>query len=292
MKESDKQKGSPSLRERFRSESKTAGWARELLWVVLVVGGVALALFLVSGTWPAVVTIESESMVPHMQVGDLVFVVAQDRYGPLQDWTEGKESGYMKFGDYGDVLIYRPNGADNSVIPLVTGGVHPIIHRAMVTTDAGVPIPQYINLYRGLASPVVYLPATIENNQLVLANGTVINESTANPDIGYIVQSSVIAANPGYITKGDNNQVSDQGSYLSNRSLGVIQPVEKDWIVGKALFTIPLLGYLPLNIVPVAIVIILIMIAWEYYVHRKKKEELKKEKNKSVAKPGTSKKKK
>ncbi len=156
----------------------------------------------------------------------------------------------------------------------------------MVYTDEGVLIPQYINLYRGLASPVEYLPAAIENNQLVLANGTVINESTANPDIGYIVQSTVSAANPGYITKGDNNQVSDQGSYLSNRSLGVIQPVEKDWIVGKALFTIPLLGYLPLNIVPVAIVIILIMIAWEYYVHRKNAEK------KSGAKPGTSKKKK
>jgi signal peptidase len=81
--------------------------------------------------------------------------------------------------------------------------------------------------------------------------------------------------------------VSDQGSYLSNRNLGIIQPVEKDWIVGKALFTIPLLGYLPLNIVPVAIVIILIMLAWEYYVHRKKTD-----KKKSAAKPGTSKKKK
>lgn len=287
MTASGKDKGSPSLRERFRSESKAAGWARELLWVVLVVGGVALGLFLVSGTWPAVVTIESESMVPHMQVGDLVFVVAQDRFGPLQDWTEGKESGYMKFGDYGDVLIYRPNGADNSVIPLISGGVHPIIHRAMVTTDGGAPIPQYINLYRGLATPQVYLPATIENNQLVLENGTVINESTANPEIGYIVQSSVIAANSGYITKGDNNQVSDQGSYLSNRDLGIIQPVEKEWIVGKALFTIPLLGYLPLNIVPVAIVIILIMIAWEFYVHRKNAE-----KKKSGGKPGTSKKKK
>ena len=49
--------------------------ARDMLWVVTVVGGVALALFLICGTWPAVVTIESESMVPHMNVGDLVVVV-------------------------------------------------------------------------------------------------------------------------------------------------------------------------------------------------------------------------
>ncbi len=58
--------------------------ARDLLWIVAVVGGIALALFLICGTWPAVVTIESQSMVPHMNVGDLVVVVQKDRFGALQ----------------------------------------------------------------------------------------------------------------------------------------------------------------------------------------------------------------
>ncbi|MCK7507936.1 MAG: S26 family signal peptidase [Desulfobacterales bacterium] len=49
------------------------------IWVVAVVGCIALALFLICGTWPAVVTIESESMVPNMNVGDLVVVVQKDR---------------------------------------------------------------------------------------------------------------------------------------------------------------------------------------------------------------------
>lgn len=96
------------------------------LWVVAVVGGIALALYLFAGTWPAVVTIESESMVPNMNVGDLVLVVDEDRFGPLTTWAEGQLTGYTSFGNYGDVIIYRPNGVDS---------VHPIIHRAMTYVD-------------------------------------------------------------------------------------------------------------------------------------------------------------
>src|SRR5512139_2463608 len=91
---------------------------RDLFWIVAVVGGIALALFLISGTWPAVVTIESQSMVPHMNVGDLVFVVQKDRFGALQTWVQGNSTGYQKFEDYGDVIIYQPNGAKNPVVPI------------------------------------------------------------------------------------------------------------------------------------------------------------------------------
>ncbi len=261
-----------SLWERFRnSENGWVSTARELLWVAIVVGGIALALFLVSGTWPAVVTIESESMVPNMQVGDLVFVVSADRFGELQSWTEGKETGYRKFGDFGDVLIYRPNDAPNPpvYIPFVTQGVHPIIHRGMDSIEQGEPVPKYYNLYRGQATPVRYLPARIENTSLVLEDGTVITKENANPENGYLVLTNAAAPNGGYITKGDNNQVSDQGGYLSSVGGETILPVKKEWIVGKALFTVPLLGYLPLNIVPVAIILIALMLIWEYYSGKK-----------------------
>ena len=51
--------------------------------------------------------------------------------------------------------------------------------------------------------------------------------------------------------------------------LGSLQPVEPDWVVGKALFAIPLLGYLPLNIIPVAIIIIVAMLLYELQPHAK-----------------------
>lgn len=116
-----------SILAAFReSDNRVVSLARDLLWVVVVVGGIALALYLFAGTWPAVVTIESESMVPHMNVGDLVLVVDEDRFGGLTTWVEGQQTGYSSFGDYGDVIVYRPNGADS---------VHPIIHRAMTYVD-------------------------------------------------------------------------------------------------------------------------------------------------------------
>ena len=49
---------------------------------------------------------------------------------------------------------------------------------------------------------------------------------------------------PGYITKGDNNPTVDQDVYC--QGIGVIQPVKDEWIIGKAVFSIPYLGYLSL----------------------------------------------
>lgn len=277
----------PGLLEKFKtSENAWISLARELLWVAAVVGGIALILFLVSGTWPAVVTIESESMVPNMQVGDLVFVVSADRYGELQSWTSAKEIGYQKYGDFGDILIYRPNDAPNPpvYIPFLTQGVHPIIHRAMDRIESGETIPKYYNPFRGQTTPVRYIPATIQNNSLVLENGTVVTPQNADPSNGYLVRTTLLSPHTGYITKGDNNQVSDQGGYLSSVSGEVIMPVKDEWIVGKALFSIPLLGYLPLNIVPVAIVLIALMLVWEYVAGKKDEGKGKKEKEKNRVK--------
>jgi signal peptidase len=277
-----KKEGEKGIIERFRtSESPAVVFSREILWVVAVVAGIALLLFLVSGTWPAVVTVESESMVPHMNVGDLVFVVSADRYGDLQTWEQAKETGYKKFGDYGDVLIYAPNGAQGSLIPGLGGGVHPIIHRAISEVGESTPVPVYYYFYQGMSSPSEYLPVTITGGEWVLGDGTVVariedgmivpDRSNITPEQGYIVTSSQVAGNAGYITKGDNNVRSDQGSYLNRNDIGVIQPVKPEWIVGKALFAIPLLGYIPLNIVPVAIILITLMLLYEYYQRRKSK---------------------
>ena len=103
-------------------------------------------------------------MIPNMNIGDLVVVVQKDRFGELQTWDDGKVSGYKKFGDYGDVIIYRPNGITDmwaSVGLLPLSKQHPIIHRAMTWTEAGEPVPLYINIYRGSVTPTGYLPLTV-----------------------------------------------------------------------------------------------------------------------------------
>jgi signal peptidase len=301
MADTDKSRNFRTKIADFRSSDHWAvSLVRDILWMVAVVGGIALGLYLICGTWPAVVTIESGSMSPHMNVGDLVVVVAPDRFGALQTWEVGNASGYKKFGDYGDVIIYRPNGvtdfwASIGVLPL--SKQHPIIHRAMTWIDAGEPLPLYLNIYRGNATPVAYVPLVISTTTLsgyqvlypsgmnLPANlsagqqdipirvpaGRVILPSVYNtPGAGYILSSGMNTSHGGYISKGDNNPASDQG-YLAVAGAGEVEPTEKNWVIGKALFTIPLVGLLPLHIVPVIIVIVAIMVVHELYLRRKEK---------------------
>jgi signal peptidase len=203
-----------------------------------------------------------------------VFVVQEDRFGPLQSWSEGKETGYTKFGDYGDVIIFNPNGGTTTPIPFI-GGAHPIIHRAMVYEEPGSTLVAYVNPSGGKHTPTSYIPIMKDN---FTAQGSII--PSPDPDIGFIVPLNSTDTHGGYITKGDNNWRSDQGSGLSHYSgLGVIEPVKPEWIVGKALFTVPLVGYLPLNIIPFAIIVILLILLHEWYLRKK-------ETPKSQVKPG------
>jgi signal peptidase I len=292
--------------QRFRtSEHWAVSLARDILWVVGVVVAVAFALFLICGTWPAVVTVESGSMEPHMNIGDLVVVVQADRFGPLQTWDDAHATGYQKFGDYGDVVIYRPNGETDfwtqiGLLPFAKQ--HPIIHRAMTWTDAGEPEPTYLNPYRGSVTPSGYIPlqtsastaygyyilypenATVPQNLSQNAQGMGFRSSTGEAYFmpaqfvvngsGYIVYGNA-TTHGGYITKGDNNAVSDEG-YLSVGDVGTIEPVKKEWVVGKALFTVPYVGLLPLHIWEVAIVLIIAMLGWEWYAGKKEEDANKK----------------
>ncbi len=285
----------------FRTSDHWAvSFARDLLWVVVVVGCIALALYLICGTWPAIVTVESGSMEPHMNIGDLVVVVQQDRFGPIQTWEEAHATGYQKFGDYGDVIIYRPDGVTDfwaSIGLLPLSSEHPIIHRAMTWVNEGSPQPSYLNPYGGKVTPVEYIPLATSNsttygyyllypenatlpenvseNAQGLAFGTAgakyfLPEQYVVQNQGYI-QYAAPAVNSGYITKGDNNPVSDEG-YLTIDDNQTIEPVEKNWVVGKALFTIPLVGLLPLHIFWVIVVVIIAIIIWDWYAKTKEED--------------------
>ena len=89
-----------------------------------------------------------------MNVGDLVVVVQKDRYGEFRTWDEGRSTNTTRFGDYGDVIVYQPNGAQNPVIPIpfISKGVHAIIHRAM-TLAAAVAGPHLYQSLPGAAYP-------------------------------------------------------------------------------------------------------------------------------------------
>jgi len=168
---------------------------------------VGLLLFTVSGVWPPLVAIESPSMDPHIQKGDLVFVMEEERFaGPNAEGgvvTAAATGGYVKFQQPGDVIIYEPDGSD---------GRTPIIHRAMFYVEDGE------NWY-----------------------------SRANPDdIGGADNCEELANCPaphaGFVTKGDNNNQYDQVG-----TNPISEPVETEWVIGTAEHRVPLLGEIRLG---------------------------------------------
>ncbi len=197
-----------SLLTRFReSESLPVVFLRETISSALVVLLIGAVLFAVSGIWPPMVAVESGSMEPHMQKGDLVFVTEPGRFAPdaardgtgIVTYQRGEEVGYATFGAAGSVIVYRQPGRLGP----------PIIHRARFYVEEGE------NWY-DRANPA-YLPG---DSCAEIANCP--------------------APNDGFVTKGDNNAMYDQVNAIDS------PPVKPAWIRGVARVRIPLLGWIRL----------------------------------------------
>jgi signal peptidase len=188
-----------SLKDLLHPKSEGATFVRDIILILLVVAGIGIVLFGVSGTWPALVAVESGSMEPNLPTYSLVFVVDENRFGDwmTQDEAEATDT-HKVFNEYGDVIVYQPNGMK---------GVTPIIHRAITTV-------------------------TKEEAQALGFTGD--------------------AAHSGVITKGDNeitNPYPDQFGSFPSYGISRMEPVKEEWIVGKAVFAIPLIGWVPLHII-------------------------------------------
>ncbi|WP_458186452.1 S26 family signal peptidase [Haladaptatus sp. NG-WS-4] len=196
------------LRWFWHTDNGTVVFVREMLESVAVVVAIGLVLFAVSGVWPPMVAVESGSMEPHMERGDLIFIMDQSRFVPnaAQDGTgvvtyqRGAESGYKSFNDYGDVIIYRPDGSTYET---------PIIHRAHFWVDEG-------------------------ENWYDRANPSYIAGADSCQEL-----PNCPAPHAGFITKGDNNGDYDQVVRIS-------EPVRPGWIRGTAEVKIPWLGHIRL----------------------------------------------
>ncbi|WP_417936016.1 S26 family signal peptidase [Haloarcula saliterrae] len=171
---------------------------------------VGLLLFTVSGVWPPLVAIESPSMDPHIEKGDLVFVMEEERFAGenarrgVVTAAAAEESGYVRFEQPGDVIVYEPDGDTRRT---------PIIHRAMFYVENGT------NWY-----------------------------NRADPDhIGGADNCGELANCPvenggGFITKGDNNNQYDQVG-----DSPISEPVKPRWVIGTAEYRVPLLGEIRLS---------------------------------------------
>ena len=194
------------------TDDETVMMTRDVLSSVAIVAAVALLLFGVSGIWPPLVAVESGSMEPNMQRGDLVFVVEDGRFAGSNTIADtgvvtlerGQEAGYTKFGNPGDVIVFRPNGN-----PATT----PVIHRAHFWVE--------------------------KNERWVetKASESIVGDATCQE------VPNCPAPYAGFITKGDHNPGYDQTG--GGADTGIVKP---DWITGKAQYRIPWLGHIRLTV--------------------------------------------
>lgn len=118
------------IKEFNESENIWIGFLRDFLFVISVVAVFASLSHIALGLWAPMVAVESGSMIPHIQVGDIIFVESIDRT-EIITYEKGKGTGYTSFDDFGDVILYKPYGRD---------GVTPIIHRAMYYVEEEEPM--------------------------------------------------------------------------------------------------------------------------------------------------------
>ncbi|WP_436346296.1 S26 family signal peptidase [Natronorubrum sp. FCH18a] len=198
----------------LKSEDGNVVFVRDILSSVAIVAVIGFFLFALSGIWPPLVAVESGSMEPNMERGDLIFVIDQDRYvgdDPAGDTgvvprENAVESGHERFGQPGDVIIFQPNGNERQT---------PIIHRAHFWVEED------------------------ENWVDTKADDEIIGDTSCD-DL-----ATCPANHDGFITKGDDNSGYDQqyGSFNEPQS----EVVHPDWIAGKARFGIPWLGHVRLT---------------------------------------------
>lgn len=211
--EPDPKAGFGSALAWFRqSDSQWVAFLRETLVSVLLVLAVGFLLFAISGVWPPLVAVESNSMDPHLQKGDLVLVMAEDRLSPefaagdtgIVTAETGAAKDYNRFGGPGDVIVYQPYGSETAT---------PIIHRAHLYVEEGE------NWY-----------------------------DRADPDVIQADSCAELGACPapsdGFITKGDNPTTNN----YYDQERGISSVVEPEWVRGTATVRIPWVGWIRLAV--------------------------------------------
>ena len=119
-----------NIKKFYHSDSFGAGLLRDVLFVVVVVVIFSSVSHIALGLWTPMVAVESGSMIPHIQIGDIIFMQSIERTDIIT-YRDGAQSGYISFENYGDVILYKPYGRE---------GVTPIIHRAMYFVEKGEPM--------------------------------------------------------------------------------------------------------------------------------------------------------
>ncbi len=106
-------------------------WIKALLVLVVLIVAVKASAYVATGTSYVWFSQQSGSMEPNIHKGDLILIQSSQRTDIIT-CEEGKIRDYRSFNDYGDVIIYQPNGNPSAT---------PILHRAISWVEKGEKMP-------------------------------------------------------------------------------------------------------------------------------------------------------
>ncbi len=226
-----------------------------LIVVLLVLGG----LLAYTQTWPPIYVVESNSMqhgpndvLGVINAGDLILSQKTSLSG-IVTYVSAISTGYRTYGEYGDVILYQPNGA---------GGT-PVIHRALIYLEynplngtynasslAGLPcgnaMPDHFYTVSSTASgcgPYGMMQGTL----------TLYGIGWQGADVPIALGPSTTGTHSGYVTLGDDNFENPGcsgsacvGEVDQNPEFKLSQLVTPAWTDGVARGLVPWFGGLRL----------------------------------------------
>lgn len=240
------------ISKRLQEYLHLPGFVSDIIFVVLVIGAISVLSQAALGLWTPMVAVESGSMVPNLNIGDIVIVQGASRTTVISQ-EEAKLSGYTAFNMPGDVILFRPYGKERLTIidqakaligiPYQADKATPIIHRALRWIEKGQPMWE-----GGPAAPFSgYITKGDHNDRIdQIAGGMlgVANESYLKDHADQVMEIS-----PGsiYLDKktGLVIYLIENKTYVG-QGISYLAPVKKEWIIGVARARIPIIGYVRL----------------------------------------------
>jgi signal peptidase len=220
----------------------------EPLLALCVVAVLLASLYGYAMNWPPIYVVESSSMqhgdsdqVGLLNAGDLVLAKRVNPPGDVTTYYEGLPTGYTTYGEYGDVILYNPDG--------LTGGT-PIIHRAITwvvwNQDGTYSLPDLVGLPCGFNANALYqvqTPTGCLGSATTQVTGTLnlYNIGWASAKVSLQLQAG--GSHSGFLTMGDNN-VADGIATPDQPALS--EYVEPGWVIGVARGMLPWFGSIKL----------------------------------------------
>jgi signal peptidase I len=221
-------------------------WYFEPLVALAIIILLLVSLFAYTGNWPPIYVVESGSMqhgtadqVGLINAGDLVLV---KKVSPptVITYVTGEDTGYSTYGEYGDVILYHPNGVDSAT---------PVVHRAILyliwnSATHDYSAPALAPLPCGSEPGARYSVAGSPNG----CGSTGLLTTITLYDVGWrgatvTIPLGSLGSYSGFITMGDNNTAPGtppQG--LIDQTAGISGLVAGGWIIGVARGMVPWVG--------------------------------------------------